>query len=290
MHESRLIKPVWVLGIHQSNCPTTVTIVHAAATHAHERTWTTIKEWNSRKTVHPRRIILNTNFLNRDHIKAKLFDGNAKDKRTKFFMQNTSSWNISNWFYCFQKYFRKRDKNDRRHEKSSFMVNFMSFTNFFAADEIRCDHRFSLLLLRRFCGHIHKSRSTIQKTVFLLNECPVNMQTEDFSFFYQWYTKSDNWCGCITNHEILGIEFFFVIHYSKEMEQSIAAARSFFYLSISTVNLSEDARDTHTKRKRDGEKTQKPLWWISLGISMPSFTDLFFYMLEILSRKECKSK
>ena len=111
------------------------------------------------------------------------FDGNAKDKRTKFFMQNTSSWNISNWFYCFQKYFRKRDKNDRRHEKSSFMVNFMSFTNFFAADEIRCDHRFSLLLLRRFCGHIHKSRSTIQKTVFLLNECPVNMQTEDFSFF-----------------------------------------------------------------------------------------------------------
>ena len=49
------------------------------------------------------------------------------------------------------------------------------------------------------------------------------------------------------------------------------AARSFFYLSISTVNLSEDARDTHTKR--DGEKTQKPLWWISLGISMPSFTD-----------------
>ena len=28
---------------------------------------------------------------------------------------------------------------------------------------------------------------------------------------------------------------------------------------------------THTKR--DGEKTQKPLWWISLGISMPSFTD-----------------
>ena len=32
-------------------------------------------------------------------------------------------------------------------------------------------------------------------------------------------------------------------------------------------------RHTHTHTKRDGEKTQKPLWWISLGISMPSFTD-----------------
>ena len=248
MHESRLIKPVWVLGIHQSNCPTTVTIVHAAATHAHERTWTTIKEWNSRKTVHPRRIILNTNFLNRDHIKAKLFDGNAKDKRTKFFMQNTSSWNISNWFYCFQKYFWKRDKNDRRHEKSSFMVNFMSFTNFFAADEIRCDHRFSLLLLRRFCGHIHKSRSTIQKTVFLLNECPVNMQTEDFSFFLSMVYQK--WQLMWLHHKSRNPWHWILFCYSL-LKGNGAKQRSFFYLSISTVNLSEDARDTHTQREME---------------------------------------
>ena len=63
MHESRLIK------LRDSS----IKLSHHRNNRAcHMRAWTTIKERNSRKTVHPRRIfmILNTNFLNHDHIKA----------------------------------------------------------------------------------------------------------------------------------------------------------------------------------------------------------------------------
>ena len=175
-------------------------------------------------------------------------------------MQNTSSWNISNWFYCFQKYFRKRDKNDRRHEKSSFMVNFMSFTNFFAADEIRCDHRFSLLLLRRFCGHIHKSRSTIQKTVFLLNECPVNMQTEDFSFFFiNGIPKVTTDVAASQITKSLALNSFLLFTTQRKWSKALLPQDHFStcqFLPWIFLKMLE----THTQREREMEKKHRNLF------------------------------
>ena len=102
-----------------------------------------------------------------------------------------------------------------------------------------------------------------------------------FSFYQCWIPKVTTWCG-ITNHEILGIEFFFVIH-SKEMEQSFTAARSFFYLSISTVDLFWRCKRHTQTQSRWREKTQKTsLMNISRNFNVNS---LFKNILEILTGK-----